>query len=637
MHIITVDFETHYSTDYSLSKLSPLEYVRDARFQIISASIRYPNGQCTTCFGEHDVRQALAQVDWGCSAFLAHNGSGFDAYVAAYHFGINPRLWMCTLAMARPIFAKTVGLSLGKLVEHFGIGVKDNTALVQTRGKRLEDFTAAERAAMAAYNQADTEQCWALFGKLRPYYNIAELWQIDTMVRMRTEPQFVVDQAMLEVALSIERGNKQKDILHLAKLLGATREGSTEDIEERVRQHLASAPKFSALLQQLGEPVPMKPSPTNPDKQVPALAKTDQAFTDLLESSNPVVAAAARARLAVKSTLLETRIGKFLTAARLADGRLPVPLRYCGADTTGRPSGEEYNCLNLPRVSPDKPKVTDALRNSLMAPPGKAVMVADSSGIEMRVNHFLWQVPYSTALWTADPEADLYRASAAIKYNIRPEDVSKAQRQGAKVELLALGYGMGAAKYVDTARLMGGITLSPEQAQTDVYDWRNRHGPIVAGWKMLDKALTWIARGKRVALDPGGLIHTHPEGLLLPSGRLIRYPDLRQETDEATGKAQWAYAHGRHKAYLYGGKSVENLCQALARDIMSDYMLQFYRQTGLRPCLYVYDELVYVVDQDQAPQLLNTLQTIMRTPPKWWPQLRTWSEGDIAQRYGHAK
>lgn len=86
-----------------------------------------------------------------------------------------------------------------------------------------------------------------------------------------------------------------------------------------------------------------------------------------------------------------------------------------------------------------------------------------------------------------------------------------------------------------------------------------------------------------------------------------------------------------------GGPFIVHNCQALARDIMSDYMLEFYRRTGLRPCLYVYDELVYVVDQDRAPELLNTLQTIMRTPPKWWPQLRTWSEGDIAQRYGHAK
>lgn len=99
----------------------------------------------------------------------------------------------------------------------------------------------------------------------------------------------------------------------------------------------------------------MKMSPTNPDKQVPALAKTDEAFLKLQEHSNPIVAAAARARLEVKSTLLETRLEAFIRAADACGGMLPVPLKYAGADTTGRWSGEQYNMQNLPRIGP-KPK-----------------------------------------------------------------------------------------------------------------------------------------------------------------------------------------------------------------------------------------------------------------------------------------
>lgn len=636
MDITTVDLETFYSSSYSLSKMSPLEYLRGGQFQIISAAIRYPDGGRVVEFGERKVRNALERVDWKKSAFLAHNASGFDAYIAAYHFGIDPKLWLCTLAMARPVFAKTVGVGLGRLVEHFGLGKKDNSVLVQTRGKRLEDFTPDELRRMRTYNMDDTDQCYALFHKLRQYMTPAELWQIDVMVRMRTNPMFVVDVPMLETALSIERDSKLRELLALAKLLDISPQDE-KPVEESVREQLASAPKFSALLKSLDQPIPMKESPTSPGKMIPALAKSDEGFTALVESDNPLVAAAARARLSVKSTLLETRIQKFLTAAEYAGGRLPVPLRYCGADTTGRPSGEEYNCLNLPRVTPGVPKTTDALRNCLKAPKGMMIVVADSSGIEMRVNHYLWEVPYSTRLWTADPTADLYKASAAMKYNITPDQVSKAQRQGAKVELLALGYNMGPGKYVDAARIMGGLTITPEQAKEDVYDWRNRHGQIVQGWKTLDRSFGWILRGADMAVDPGGLVHTSREGLVLPSGRVIRYPDLRKESDEETGKTQWVYAHGRHKAYLYGGKAVENICQALARDIMSDYMLEFFKRTKLRPSLYVYDELVYVVPEAEAQSLLDELQTIMRTPPKWWPALRTWSEGDIAERYGHAK
>ena len=121
----------------------------------------------------------------------------------------------------------------------------------------------------------------------------------------------------------------------------------------------------------------MKPSPTNPDKLVPALAKTDEEFQKLKEHDNPVVAAAVRARLAVRSTILETRIEAFMEVSSAVGGKLPVPLHYCGADTTGRWSGWAINLQNLPRITPEKPKASDALRKSMRAPEGYKVVVAD--------------------------------------------------------------------------------------------------------------------------------------------------------------------------------------------------------------------------------------------------------------------
>jgi len=650
--IWTIDFETFWDTDYSLSKMSPLEYVMGDRFQFISCSAKFNDAPTDVFFGEDEIRHAFRQVDWSRAALCAHNMSGFDAYILAYRLGIKPKMWMCTMAMARPFHAKTTGLSLAKLVEHYRIGRKNNSVLLGTKGKRLEDFTRQELKDMEVYNREDTDQCRALFKILSKRYKSSELWQIDAVTRMRTEPAFEVDAGLLRNAASVERDRKHKSLLDLARHLDIKEIDWEDDgvVTEHVRSELASAPKFSALLTSLGVEVPLKKSPTNPDKLVPALSKTDEAFTRLQEHPNPIVAAAARARLDVKSTLLETRIQKFLTAGKYAGGKLPVPIKYAGADTTGRDSGEEYNCQNLPRINPDKPKVSDALRKSLRAPKGKKVIVADQSGIELRVNHFLWKVASSMALYQASPDkADLYKAFAAQNlYQVSPDAIDKQQRQIGKLAQLGLGFGAGALTFQRIARVMGGIDMPLTSDDPDVIDaervvaaWREAYSPICAGWKAAGLALHDIYAGREAQVDPWGLVSTTEDGLLLPSGRLIYYPELRQVENgtwnDGRPKKSWAYAQGRHKAYLTGPKVVENMVQALARDSIFDCAIEFFKRTGLRPALRVHDELVYVVDEAVADELLAELQRIMRTPPKWWKELVVWSEGDKANTYGDAK
>ena len=468
---------------------------------------------------------------------------------------------------------------------------------------------------------------------------------------MRIDPKFEVDVPMLETALSIERDMKRKYILMVAKKLRTTPgfESSTavmeaatlETLEEAVRAELASAPKFAALLTACGVEVPMKPSPSNPEKQVPALAKTDEAFTDLQEHDDPIVAAATRARLAVKSTLLETRIEKFLVAANLTGGKLPVPIRYCGADTTGRDSGEEYNVQNLPRVNPSSPKTSDALRNCLRAPKGHKIIVSDLSGIEMRVNHFLWKVESSMELFQNDVEADLYRDFASARYGITMAEVDKVQRQMGKVAHLGLGFGAGAPTFKRFAKVQYKLDIPEDEAVVIVSEWREKYSAIVQGWKLSGLGYLAAFKGQTTTVDPWGMVTSCPEGLRLPSGRLIRYPDLRMEEDgnwpDGRPKRSMFYAHGRHKARITGPKACENIVQAVARDIIFDDALLFYKSTGLRPQLRVHDELVYVVPDSEAQPMLDELQRIMRTPPTWWPELVVWSEGDIAQTYGQAK
>lgn len=643
-----IDFETFWSNDHTLSKMSPTEYVMHPDTEVISVAIKVGDFPTDVIFGESEIKRCLDALDWSDLMAIGHNMSGFDAMILAWKFGIRPKMWGCTAAMARSRYAKTCGVSLKALAKELGVGAKLDLEATNTKGKHLKDFTPEELGAMKQYNKVDTELCAKLFKALAKGFPKRELVQIDMTTRMLVQTQFSLDYDLVRRTLAAVKEDKQKSLLDLAQRLGIESYAITAvehgvGIEEQVRTELASAPKFAALLTKLGVEVPMKASPTTIDREVPALAKTDEAFIKLQEHENPLVAAAARARLEVKSTLLETRLEAFIRAADACNGKLPVPLKYAGADTTGRWSGEQYNMQNLPRIPRDKEgniiyRHSNALRLSLLAPKGKQVIVADLSGIELRVNHFLWKVPSSMALFKADPaKADLYKDFASALYNVALEAVTKDQRQVGKVAHLGLGFGAGAATFKKVAKLMAGIELSEGEAVSIVGKWRDEYTQIVEGWAAFQENLPKILQGVESAIDPWGLCVTEKKAVRLPSGRRIYYPALIKQRDETTGKSEWWYGENRHRARIYGGKGVENLVQALARDVIADCALAFNRATGLSPALMVHDELVYVVPEDDAKDKLELLQRIMRTPPSWWPELVTWSEGDVANCYGEAK
>lgn len=641
MQIVTVDFESYYSVTHSLTKMPPIEYVMHPDTEIMCVAIKINNNPTQVYVGD-EIKPALDAIDWSDSFVLGHNMSEFDSLILSYRFGINPKQWGCTMAMARPFFSKTCGLKLDNLCEHFGIAGKDNEALSNVKGKHLCDLTEEELARYKVYNIGDVDKCYEIFTKLKPFFSKREFFIMDATIRMVTEPAFELDRDMLKTELDAERERKRMVLLDIATLIGAYKPGMDDDAAaEAARKTLASAAKFSELLKALNVPVPMKFSPSNEAKMIPALAKTDDEFIALQEHEDPLVAQAAQARLGVKSTLLETRISRFL--ANTVHGKLPILLSYCGADTTGRWSGSgKLNQQNLPRIPRHKDgsiieKPTNVLRLCLRAPKGYKVVVADLSGIELRVNHFLWQVPTSMQMFKADPEkADLYKDFAATLYSVPREEVNKEQRQIGKVAHLGLGFGAGAATFQIVAKLQGGVDLSEDEAKQIVWLWRTTYSEITAGWKTCHAALPAIYEGTEQALDPWGLCHTIPGGIKTPQGQIL-YPSLRADTNEANGRTEWLYGIGRHKARIYAGKIDENIVQHLAREIIVDNALEVYRETGFRPKHTVHDELIYVVPEKEAQPLLDTLQSHMRTPPKWWPELVTWSEGDIADTYGDAK
>jgi len=293
---VVLDFETFWDTDHSLSKMSPIEYVMSPKTEIISCAAKTNGRETHVCFGEDNIRRELARYDWSETMVIAHNMSGFDAMILAWRFGVKPRMWADTMCMARPRYTKTTtvldgkekdGVSLGKLVQEFGVGTKDQSALFNTKGKYLKDFTPEEREAMRLYNAADVDQCWALFKKLYKETSKDEMRLIDMTIRMLVEPQFVVDQELLRTTLVNERRRKHDMLVSLAAELGVI--GMNDDeIADEVSKTLGSAAKFGKLLETLGVEVPTKISPRT-GKEAPALAKTDEEFIALQEHENPVV------------------------------------------------------------------------------------------------------------------------------------------------------------------------------------------------------------------------------------------------------------------------------------------------------------------------------------------------------------
>jgi hypothetical protein len=241
-------------------------------------------------------------------------------------------------------------------------------------------------------------------------------------------------------------------------------------------------------------------------------------------------------------------------------------------------------------------------------------------------------------LYQADPEkADLYKDFASKLYDVPVDQVTKVQRQVGKVAHLGLGFGAGHVTFQKVAKLMGGVDITEQESREIVETWRGSYSEIVRGWKTCHACLPTIMRGATgSSVDPWGMVTPVPEGLKTPKG-LIRYPDLRTERNEDDNRMEFMYGNGRNKARIYAGKIDENIVQHLARCVIADNALTVQQVTGLNPALMVHDELVYVVPDEEAQSVLDTVQDVMRTPPTWWPELVTWSEGDIADTYGDAK
>lgn len=315
MKLITLDMETFYDGDYSLSKLTTEEYVNDPRFEVIGIGVKVGDQPAEWASGSHEAMQKwLDTFDWSDAAVLCHN-TMFDGAILAWKFGVKPKAWFDTLCMGRALHGVEASASLSALAFRYGIGAK-GTEVLAAKGKRRVDFTEEELARYGDYCINDVELTYTLFRQMMKKFPPKELRVIDLTLRMFIEPRLHLDVPLLESHLADVKERKES-------LLASS--GADKD-------DLMSNPKFAALLEGLGVRAPTKVSLTT-GKETLALAKNDEGFKALAEHPDVRVQALVAARLGTKSTLEETRTERFIGIAKRMEA-FPIPLRYCAAHTT---------------------------------------------------------------------------------------------------------------------------------------------------------------------------------------------------------------------------------------------------------------------------------------------------------------
>lgn len=609
MNLITIDFETYYDKEFSLSKMTTEEYVRDERFEVIGVAVKVNGGETewfTGSLGETD--DYLKTYNWSDAMVLCQN-TAFDAAILEWVFDIHPKAYADTMSMAQALHGINKSVSLKNLAVLYRIGQKGEEVLAAL-GKHQEDFTPQDLAQYGEYCRNDVELTYTLFQKMLPKFSRKELKLIDCTIKMFARPQFEVDIPLLKDHLA--------DVIRKKAELFASSNCTSEVLQ--------SNPKFAALLESFGVAPPMKVSPTT-GKETYAFAKTDEAFKELLEHEDERVQLVVAARLGTKSSIEETRTQRFIGIG--TRGKMPVPLKYSGAAVTHRWSGFDFNLQNLPRKSP--------LRKAMLAPKGHVVLAGDLSNIELRLG--MWLAKQDDAVKKIAAGVDMYRDFAAQAFNLNYDEIPKDSdtRFIAKVCCLSLIYGTGGEKLKNTIRIQSGgkttVTLEEATRLKDVY--RENYAWVVDAWHSGQRVLESLIEGKTTDFLREGIIQVTPEGLLKPSGLVLAYPDLRKSRNEE-GYWQYDYAQKRNvRDKVYGSKVYQRCTQSLARDIIGDMVLELDKLFGV--ALQVHDEIVCIVPEAEAEAAEKKMLEVMSTPQGWYSTLPLAAEAGFGASYGDAK
>lgn len=681
--LVSLDFETYYDADYTLNKLSTSEYIRDPRFEVLMCGLKVGN-KPTEIIPGPQLKTRLAKINWATHTLLCHNMQ-FDGFILSHHFKIKPSYTYCSLSMARGLHSSDIGAGLNEVSIFYGGKGKIEGGVEDMKGVHFAELFKNKPLwkRSSAYCMNDVDEMLRVFKLMHPKMPVDEMGLIHLTNRMFIDPVLKVDiprvqkeydrevaerkALLMSVINPADYEHEIKSILKNKDERALTGDDRTILIAKRV---VGSSERFANLLRAEGIEPPVKLSAAwmkkdvaernDADKWTYAFAKDDADFINLpddvdalgaglnLNKKADIKKLAARqdrlrllvdTRLAVKSTTNITRAERFLKAG--ANGmRLPVGYAYARAHTLRWGGNNKMNMQNLTRGG--------ELRQSILAEDGSVICVVDSGQIEARVNAELWgQRDLLDAFRAADlwdkktmgvargDDRDAYCKFADLIYNREITTNDSTERFVGKVCVLGLGYQMGAPKLQITLAkgALGGppVYFELDKCQLIIAAYRRKNAKIKNGWDICKGIIEDMAAGRSGSHGP---ISWGKETVYLPSGMTLKYPKLRKRLN-AQGWDEWTYEAllkgTPYRKKIYGGLLCENLVQALARIIIGEQMLEIDKFA--RVVMTTHDEIAATVKKALAETTMKRMYKVMKTPPKWWPNIPLNCEGSYATYY----
>lgn len=670
--LVVIDFETYWdSKTYTLSKMGPIEYVRNENFAPQLCAFAMSNGACCVdCFAvEHErLRTTFENLDTHDVAWCGHNMHGFDSLILSEFFDFHPRKIWDTIAMMRWTgLSRVCRESHAALTEFLGNGHKAAGTVVSDHKQWPDDFTPEERMFFIQYCKDDAGQCYQNAQAMLPYMTPDALRFMSITARMATEPSFVLDEDLLLEYLSDLDAAADKARQELMAMFSFQ---TNADMLAALR----SADKFAVMLRSLGIEPPLKESAaktkTKREKlqlaadagvsgaaeelenmqpvMTYAFSKTDVDFVLMQDHPDPRVALLVRTRLQLNSSIDRSRAETLLKFARMHKP-LPIMLgawlahtgRYsAGASADAGTKTDKLQFQNLSKRDPSKRK----LRQAIKVPKGKVVVACDSSQIEARGLAF---VANEVGLLTQFREGrDPYSELAETIFGIPWQDIKAGAKSGdkkmkmyrntGKTGILSCGYGVGYVKYSNTL-LRQGIHLHEdldrhhELARYAHGIYRAAHPNIVAFWKTAENVLEAMLRGESGTFGgPNNDIYTFgimPVGprtdlcvpsVRFPSGYILRYPGLRAERND---RGKWQFLYDTYKGaskiptHIYGGAFTNNLVQGLSFVDVIMYQGCRMDEAGIKLACNIHDAWASVVPEEQGEYVKQQMLHYMSMVP----------------------
>lgn len=560
--------------------------------------------------------------------------------------------WQCTMIhgaylgypMGLAMLGKALGLPSEKLkdkagtalIRYFSVPCKP-TKTNGGRTRNLPHHDPDKWAAYVRYNRQDVVTEMECLKRLSAFPVPADVWRQwwqDLEVNRRG---VLIDRELVNGALAIDAENSKMLVAEAKELTGLTNPNST-----------------SALLQWVN---------SHPDVDLPNLTK-DTVDKALSRDLSPDV----RRTLELRKKLAKSSVSKYdkMHESMGGDDRLRGVLQFYGANRTGRWAGRLIQVQNLPRnyiESLDTARnlvksrnrvgldllygdVSDTLsqliRTAIIAPKGKTLCVADFSAIEARVIAWLSGETWRQQVFEAN--GDIYCASASSMFHVPvvKHGVNGHLRQKGKVAELALGYQGG----VNALKAMGALSmgLTEEELPDIVQRWRDASPRIRDLWYQVENAAVYtvttgnpmsVVHGITFRLEVDPIYGYRYMTIELPSKRKLYYPGAHIKPNAFGKDAVHFYAQYNTswtEDSTYGGKLVENITQAIARDSLA-VTLERLKAHGLDIIMHIHDEVVAEVDSGGAAETLESVNKLFAEPLDWAEGLHLSAAGFINDYY----